>query len=364
MSETGWRSLVKDLAPFRHLVPDFEALSPKSAKGKAKAKAKAKPTTTTKTKPATTTEAEIIITPKLPAKVVAAMKTFFDSVHWTHERFTKEWRLTYTAMLTGIGRSDRLSERLGARILSLCCLHWNPDSVNKSRDYFNLSLVVTIEIALVGAYRELLVHNCFGARALRSDLQGFFLAHTEKHTVDGTSGDILSVYKWEFADKIGSTSELASELAAHRYDPKTLSADWEAHRLIINKKKDSVSSFIMACQKNKLFQCSDPSAPAGTIESSVLESLKHLAEVFRPFTSLPYLPHSFYPLQVMYKNQARIDHKASGKKGNFNMGSVVIPTLEWRPHAESSAHRAHVRVLNLCCLVLFPVLLYLAAWVR
>jgi hypothetical protein len=43
----------------------------------------------------------------------------------------------------------------------------------------------------------------------------------------------------------------------------------------------------------------------------------------------------------MYMNKARLDHTGSD---DFDMGSVIVPTLVWKPHAESSAYRSHVSV--------------------
>jgi hypothetical protein len=202
---------VTDLSHFKSVLPDFDTLTPskkgngnknaatssKSIKGrggaggrgaipsstsskKQKSKSKGKGDEEVESKVGNTKLAT-----KLATKVTAALDPFFDTIGWSRKRFTEECSLIYTTMLAGTrpSRSERLSDRLGPRILSLCGLPWNRQSAHKNRDYANLSLVVTIETALVQAYRKSLVDECLGARALRSALNTFFLGNTAVHSI-------------------------------------------------------------------------------------------------------------------------------------------------------------------------------------
>jgi hypothetical protein len=204
--------LVTELSHFKSVLPDFNALTPskkgkgrvgngdknaatssKSIKGRGGAGGRgAIPSSTyskkqkSKYKDKGNEEVEPKVgNTKLAAKVTAALDPFFDTIGWSRKCFTKECSLIYTAMLaeTGPSRSECLSNQLGPRILSLCGLPWNRQSAHKNRNYVNLSLVVTIETALVQAYRKSLVDECLGARALRSALNTFFLGNTAVHSI-------------------------------------------------------------------------------------------------------------------------------------------------------------------------------------
>jgi hypothetical protein len=313
-SKTQWRDLVTDLSHFKSVLPDFDTLTPskkgngnknaatssKSIKGRGGAGGRgAIPSSTSskkqksKSKGKGDEEVESKVgNTKLATKVTAALDPFFDTIGWSRERFTEECSLIYTAMLAGTrpSRSERLSDRLGPRILSLCGLPWNRQSAHKNRDYANLSLVVTIETALVQAYRKSLVDECLGARALRSALKTFFLDHAAVHST-AQGNEIKSVIEWEFADMpvVGCgkpDSELAHELARRRYDAEELSVEWEASNPSSDSKKDPVAMAVLSWQKNKYLRCSNPDAPPGAVESRAYYLLLELAKVFLVVCSL------------------------------------------------------------------------------
>ena len=50
----------------------------------------------------------------------------------------------------------------------------------------------------------------------------------------------------------------------------------------------------------------------------------------------------------MYKNKALQEHAehSDGDDDDFDMESVIVPELAWKPHAENSAYRSQVGIIT------------------
>jgi hypothetical protein len=305
-STPHWRGLVNDISAFKDILPDKSQLglaseSVKTAKNVsgvtkvvAKKKPKDTPGNTEKTTAASTSEKEgkaksdedrTSVKPELKAAREAAIENlqgFFDSVHWTHDRFEEEYIENFAIMgKAKFDRDHRLSDRLGTRILSICGIPWTPGhaSHNKHRDWTPLVSAVTVETALIEAYRTQLICDSSGARSLRQDLRNLFVTHASRYRVPGTDGvPTRTVYEWEFADNILDASFPASKVSGgNTHDINNLMARWDrASSAISRDKKDPIAGLVQTLEKNKYLQCV---GGTGTIETRAHDLITELAKV-------------------------------------------------------------------------------------
>lgn len=267
-----YRSLATDISAFKDIVPadeDMDAIvkSMKQGQGNVRASSKSKGKKMAK--------ADATCDSESPDKKLEKLEPFFKAVHWTHEEFSHVYQKIFAALIKpNIERSDRLSADLGLRIMSQCGLFWNPQSQNRTRDWAPLALVITIETAVVKAYRKTLVDECSGARALRQELAAFFLGQaTRQHQQSSGKGKTTASFQWEFADMVaGDPSE---EFEDSAYNPQELKAEWEHSRVVIKDKKDPIAAIIKNLEKNKYLCCAESKSAGSTKESTDLETLAH-----------------------------------------------------------------------------------------
>lgn len=268
-----WRGLVTDISAFKTIIPVSESAAAPKLKKKGKAK-----------NSDTENDAVVEATKEAVGRSGEHLRGFFEAVKWTHMRFKKEYKLNFALMeKSQVEREDRLSDRLGTSVRSMCGIRWNPLSHNKSRDWMPLVLAVTVETALIEAYRTQLLLQSSGARALRTDLRTFFLAHTFLHRVPAPDGGVASsVCEWEFADKISNASLPANEVTGEStHNIKNLMSRWEkVSAAVTREKKDSIALLVQYLEKQKFLQCSDDDDDAsGAIETLASEIITLLAEV-------------------------------------------------------------------------------------
>lgn len=307
-STRPWRDLVTDLSHFRSIAPPLSG-SKKRSKGKGKDKDGDES--------------------KLSIKAGATLKTFFTSIGWTEEHFTKTWGLVFAEMAKKRNRSNRLAKDLVSRIVCLCGLPWNSESANRARDWESVALVITIEIALVGAYRKSLVFDSSGAQVLRSKLRTFFLQRTAIFRARGSDQKEVSVLQWEFADMVELPSDLASG-PDKIYNPEELWADWAANSPSFDT-KDPIASAVLSWQKNKYLRCLDPAAPPGTVESLAHFLLLLLASVRIPIDYVS-LAH-YFPCRSCIKTRPY--------KSTPSIQMVMTTTSTWRVSLSQSLHGNH-----------------------
>ena len=267
-----WRGLVTDISAFKTILPVSETTAVPKVKKKGKAKNN------------DTEDGAVVETTKEAAgRSGEHLKGFFEATKWTHVRFKEEYKLNFALMeKSKVEREDRLSDRLGTCVGTMCGIPWNPLSHNRSRDWTLLALAVTVETALIEAYRTQLLLQSSGARALRTDLRTLFLAHTFLNHVPAPDGGVAgSVCEWEFADKISDTSLLTNEITGDStHDFKNLMSRWEkASTAVTREKKDTIAAVVQYLEKNKLLQCSEGDNASGTIETLASEIITVLAEV-------------------------------------------------------------------------------------
>ena len=319
------RSLVKGLSSFKHLT-----LSKTSKKGKAP---EAGP-------------------PVGMSSDLSHLEGFLDAVGWTSDDFAREYNLAYKLMEKECGRfprEDRLSSHLGTRLMAMCAITWNHKSRNRSRDWPVVAAAVTVEMALVQHYREPLLTACFGAQALRSDLHSLFsdvtLPHAKLAKHDAVSGKkVLNTDRtWEFAD--GLSIQLG-ESEPRLYDLQIITEERDAaHPEFVKGKKDTILGMIQYLEKSKLLAASQPQAKSGSIETLAHHFITGLAEV--GLQSIVVSVSSQY-FQIMYKNQARLEHEKAAKLGSeesvadFDMDSVDIPSVPRRHHVVSDKYHPNV----------------------
>ena len=286
-STTHWRGLVTDISAFKDILPDKSQLASESVKagkgvpGVTAVAAKKKGKDTSDKRAGTSVEPG----PKTGAREAARenLQGFFDAVHWTHNRFEEEYIYNFALMgLAKFERSHRLSDRLGTRILSMCGIPWTPShaSHNKYRDWMPLVSAVTVETALIEAYRMQLICDSSGARALRQDLCDLFLKHASLYNVAGPDGAVKdTVFVWEFADKVSNASLPAGKVfGGNIHNVEDLMTRWDkASGAVSRDKKDKIALTVQALEKLPFLQCAG--AKTGTIETMAHYLITDLAKV-------------------------------------------------------------------------------------
>lgn len=263
MRNSMLRNLIKDSKDFT----SFRLLLPTGGKkGKSPAVSK---------KGSKSEDSSIVL--KTAAKEGTIVHEFLSAIDWTEDQFKAEVNATFAMMgKSPFKREDRLSNRLGSRLLTMCGVPWNLDSHNKLRDWTPLAVAVTLESAMIQNYRGLLFRHCPWACSLRNELQDLFYSFTKRHTTMGQQGKAVNIREWQFPDNI-------SVVRGPFRDPpglEELKTLWqEARAGYVKDEKDSISAIIQALEKSPYLACSDPEAPAGTIETLAHDLITSLINV-------------------------------------------------------------------------------------
>jgi len=299
-----------------------------------------------------------------------SVKEFLTTVGWTAGKWVEEYGKNI--MLMGqkpYNAEVRISERLGQRILATSGLSWNEDSHNKSRDWANTATAITMETALIEFYRHVLLKNCPGARALRRELKAILETLASPfHTSNPT---MPLIEEWDFADNIhvgegGPDSESEVKLVKI-YDVKLLMTDWKAAQSKSGKgrergrrkgkgkgkgkdtdtDKDPILAFIESTEGNKLLACLDPKACPGTIEKLAHFFITGLVTVRAVIGETESHTISFQSPQIMYINQARIEHEMdrNNRDNAFDASEVEIPEIPRKPYSVSELFSEYVGAL-------------------
>ena len=125
---------------------------------------------------------------------------YLKRYRWSVDKFGHEYWMNSCFMenkALSFERNERINGRRGQRLLVMSGLSWNAESQNKSRDYVNIIVAVTLETAIVESYRETLIKECTGAGALRGELHNCFKTEVLPQ-LDSDTGQLEG--DWEFLD--------------------------------------------------------------------------------------------------------------------------------------------------------------------
>jgi hypothetical protein len=204
----------------------------------------------------------------------------------TPVQFAYQWRCNEKLM--GLGefkQSHRDSNRMGERMLVMSGQSWKTNSHAQERDWTNMIVAVTLETAFVQSYRHDLLNSSSGIRALRDEMEEFFLScATSYYHKHPTSGALKSQLKWSFPDGIKPD---VGPSKVKLYDPdqqrKDLLTANPAAGIAQKQKRNAMIFTVETLEKNPLLFCSDPQVTAGTVETLAHHCINTLARVPSPF---------------------------------------------------------------------------------
>ena len=269
-------------------------------------------------------------------------KAILSRLGCTDSQFTASYNQVISAMDKPIhsDRELRTSGILSHRLVSMSALSWNTASRSRPRDWGLTATAFALEAAYIPQYRNKLLADCFGARAVRADLHKLFLSVTEPEMA-GTK----VVVEWSFADNInlGETGNQASMTSTD-----TLLKRWTvAKQNFVDGRMHPAQKLIQDLEDHPLLQ----STVSGCVESAAAFHISGLAEVCPLSQSLSLLS---FLLQIMSAKKAIHDHQVSKTKNDsedgdesddendsedFDMSTVSISDYPRKPHAVSPAYQ-------------------------
>jgi len=227
------------------------------------------------------------------------VESFGSAMGCSTEQLNSEFTDNLHLMETkGFTRDDRLSDRLGTRLISVSGILWNRESQNRGRDWSTVAAAVTVETALVRHYRKTLIDDCSGALAIRSDIRSLFLTVVRPRRVK-VDGLMTSVVEYQFADNLPPHKDGDYSSRKEVLDADCLMRDWDrAHATFVKGSHDSsIVAFIQSFENNALLACSGLNVPAGAIETIAHHHISALVEVTSGLRSFPVnitMTDSFY----------------------------------------------------------------------
>jgi hypothetical protein len=208
---------------------------------------------------------------------------------WNPIRFAYEWRSNDSLMgLEDFKQSHRSSKRMGERMLVMSGHPWNPKSHAPERDWNNINGAVTLETAIVLSYRHDLIMSCPGVRALRKEMEEFFLTiatpYFYKHP---TTGKLDRKLEWSFPDGIECDEESSTGPSKPKsYDPdqqrKELAKANPSAGMKPQIKRTTVKFTVETLEKNPFLWCYEPEVATGTLETLAHHCINTLAQVRSP----------------------------------------------------------------------------------
>lgn len=273
---------------------------------------------------------------------------FLQALDLPVARFMREYRKNIQSMgQFPYGLEDRIAPNIGHRLLVMSGLTWNEDSQNRKRDWSNIAIAATLEMALIESYRADLL-ACPGASALRGSFKECFGEWAVQRLRTNALSQRELINEWSFADGIEVLeSASTSNGKAKAYDPdKVVEEMAVAHLAGLGLDLSEIIPFVRYAEKCKYLACSEPGVRNGTIETLAHYYISGLIQVplyGRCFQ--PAMPHRFTPsFQIICVNMAISTHKKLEGAGHgrrtaqFNKSLVKIPSIKRKPHAVSKAY--------------------------
>jgi hypothetical protein len=209
----------------------------------------------------------------------AIVGKFLTRVNWTSDQFCAEYEANSLDMRNEVTNEQRLSERLGARLISMSGIPWNRQSHHRTRDWPSMITAFTVESAFLKHYRTNLLQKCSRAQQLRKDIHALFTKFARPKLVSTEAEGQEEVTErriWEFADHI----PLSDSGKIKVRDLNGLKADWkDAHTAFLKDKNDPAFKLIQSLESNPLLHCSNSGSPSGTVETLAHNLITGLAEV-------------------------------------------------------------------------------------
>jgi hypothetical protein len=219
------------------------------------------------------------------------MEQFLSQYNMTPLSFFEEAQRTHALIAqhspTSFTHHQRLSPRLGTRILAVSGLSWNAKSQNKKRDYTNIAVAVTLECINLASYRKELTKDCTSANNMRQELYEYFFSiarpHHEAFAGNGVQPRNFRpklIKEWEFADLVPIVQDSDGMVVDAGHDPINLKETLDNARTKMERlKKDPRTRFVNNIVNNTLLHCSNPSLPKGTLETSVYHHIQAIVDV-------------------------------------------------------------------------------------
>jgi len=222
----------------------------------------------------------------------------FGHEYWMNSCFMENKALSFE-------RNERIDGRRGQRLLVMSGLSWNVESQNKSRDYVNIIVAVTLETAIVEWYRETLIKECTGAGALRGELRDCFKTEVLPQ-LDSDTGQLEG--DWEFPDNFSGIGDIPAP-RSHSWNATLLKNELDSAKDAnevrrgsggtrtskkMGRSKDSgtagslpessesvdaILNMVKLLEENVYLFCSDPGVAPGTLETTAHDHITALYEV-------------------------------------------------------------------------------------